>query len=345
MKTLRCYFLFLIILLSGTTVKAQSIKEMLETGNSFMQSGDFPNAIAVLNKAYLQDGNDLEVVKSLAFCYYLNKDYAKGLSVIQPMIEGDKGDDACYQIAGNIYVGLAQNKDAEKLYKKAIKKFPDSGPLYSDYGIFLGSLARETDAIKVWEKGIQSEPSYPGNYYYAAKYYYPIDMTWALFYGEIFVNMESLTRRTPEIKAMLMDGYKKLFSDENNVKPLVDKHGVAENEFENAVRAVWRTNAGTVAGNVNEETLTMMRSRFVLDWFNSPAATKFPCRLFEYQRQLMQLGMFNAYNQWIFGFAQDEKVYDQWVKEHNDEYNTYNNFARGRVFKIPQGQYYQTIPQ
>jgi tetratricopeptide (TPR) repeat protein len=344
MKRPRYYFLFF-VLLGTMSVKAQSIKEMLETGNSFMQSGDFPNAIAVLNKAYLQDGSNLEVVKSLSYCYYLNKDYAKALTTIQPMIEGDKGDDVCYQIAGNIYTGLAQNKDAEKLYKKAIKKFPDSGPLYSDYGIFLGSLARQNEAIRIWEKGIQEEPSYPGNYYYACKYYYPIDITWALLYGEIFVDMESLTRRTPEIKAMLMDGYKKMFSDESNMRPLNDKKGVPVNEFENAVRAAWRANAETVTGNVNEETLTMMRSRFILNWFNSPNAAKFPFRLFDYQRQLMQQGMFSAYNQWIFGFAQDEKIYNEWVKEHNEEFNSFHNFERGRVFKIPMNQYYQTVPE
>ena len=345
MRTLRYYFLFFAVL-GGMSVNAQSIKEMLETGNSFMQSGDFSNAIAVLNKAYLQDGNDLEVVKSLSYCYYLNKDYAHALSIIQPMLDGDKGDDVCYQIAGNIYTGLSQNKDAEKLYKKALKKFPDSGPLYSDYGIFLGSLARENEAIRIWEKGIQEEPSFPGNYYYACKYYYPIDITWALLYGEIFVDMESLTRRTPEIKAMLMDGYKKMFSDESNMRELGLKKGdPPANAFENAVRATWRANAAAVAGNVNNETLTMMRSRFILDWFNSPNAAKFPFRLFDYQRQLLQMGMFTAYNQWIFGFAQDENTYNQWVKDHNDEFNTFYSFARGRVFKIPQGQYYQTQPE
>ena len=340
MSTLRYYFLFFAIL-GLASAKAQSVKELLETGNSFMQGGDFPNAIAVLNKAYLQDGNNVEVVKSLSFCYYLNKDYAKALSVIKPMIDADNGDDACYQIAGNIYTALAQDKEAEKLYKKGIKRFSDSGPLYSDFGIFLGSLARQDEAIKIWEKGIEADPSYPGNYYYASKFYYSIDLTWALIYGEVFVDMESLTRRTPEIKAMLMDGYKKLFTGDENLKPLTSKKGRPINEFENAVRATWRANASAVAGGVNNESLTMMRSRFILDWFNLNW-TKLPYHLFDYQRQLLQQGMFTAYNQWIFGFAQDENAFNAWVKAHNDEFNTFNTFQRGRVFKIARGQYYQT---
>lgn len=329
------------LLLAATFAHAQTVKEELETGNSLMQGGDFTNAIAVLNKAYNQDAGNIEVVKSLAFCYYLNKDYAHALSVIQPTINGDGGDDACYQVAGNIYVALGENKDAEKLYKKAIKKFPDSGPLYADYGIFLGSLAEGTDAIKVWEQGIEADPSYPGNYYYAAKYYYPIDPVWSVYYGEIFVDMESLTRRTPEIKALLLDSYKKVYSKDEYLSPLADKHGNPINPFENAFRATLKAQSSALSGGIDAESLTAMRSRFVLDWF-SKYGQQFPCRLFEYQRQLLQQGMFTAYNQWIFGFAEDEKNYNAWVSAHNTEFNTFYTFARGRVFKIPKGEYYQT---
>ena len=35
----------------------------------------------------------------------------------------------------------------------------------------------------------------------------------ALIYGEIFINIESFTSRTAEIKNILLDGYKKLFAD------------------------------------------------------------------------------------------------------------------------------------
>jgi Tfp pilus assembly protein PilF len=329
------------MLLLAAGARAQSVKEELETGNSLMQGGDFTNAIAVLNKAYNQEPSNLEVVKSLAFCYYLNKDYAKAQSVIQPMIDGEGGDDACFQIAGNIYVSLNQNKEAEKLYKRAIKKFPDSGPLYSDYGIFLGSLARQGEAIRVWEAGIESDPSYPGNYYYASKFYYTLDVLWSVYYGEIFVDMESLTRRTPEIKALLLDSYKKLYAKEDNLAPLEGKKNHPANAFENALRANFRAQASSLSGGINAESLTAMRSRFVLDWFSKYGA-QFPCHLFDYQRQLLQQGMFEAYNQWIFGFAEDEKAYNAWVAAHNTEFNTYNTFARGRVFKVPKGQYYQT---
>ena len=66
------------------------------------------------------------------------------------------------------------------------------------------------------------------------------------------------------------------------------------------------------AAGINAETLTMIRTRFILDWFHDYAA-KFPFRLFELQRQLLQEGMFDAYNQWIFGTAQNLAAYQNWT--------------------------------
>jgi len=54
---------------------------------------------------------------------------------------------------------------------------------------------------------------------------------------------------------------------------------------------------------INPETLTMIRSRFILDWYNTNG-DKLPFKLFELQRQLLQEGMFDAYNEWLFGSVQ-----------------------------------------
>ena len=74
---------------------------------------------------------------------------------------------------GDVYKRQALNdtKEAEKIYKKGIKKFPNSGPLYNEYGeLLLGQ--KDYNAIKQWEKGIEVNPGYSKNYYNACKYYY-----------------------------------------------------------------------------------------------------------------------------------------------------------------------------
>jgi len=91
---------------------------------------------------------------------------------------------------------------------------------------------------------------------------------------------------------------------------------------------------------ITAETLTMIRTRFILDWYTANAA-KFPMRLFDYQQQLLKEGMFEAYNQWLFGAVEDLAAYDNWSKTHTDQYEAFNNFQKNRVFRMPAGQYYQ----
>ena len=91
---------------------------------------------------------------------------------------------------------------------------------------------------------------------------------------------------------------------------------------------------------INTETLTMIRTRFILEWFDK-FASRFPFKLFDYQRQLIQDGMFAAYDQWLFGAIENLPAYENWTKMHNEEYKNFTAFQSNRVFKMPAGQYYQ----
>ena len=67
----------------------------------------------------------------------------------------------------------------------------------------------------------------------------------------------------------------------------------------------------------------------------------FRSRLFDYQRQLLNGGMYDAYNEWLFGTAENLPAFQAWCNTHSDEYSRFVNFQKGRVFKLPEGQYYQ----
>ena len=87
----------------------------------------------------------------------MQRDNAKALEVIKPLLDRDDADDQCFQIAGNIYKQLEQPKECDKLYRKGIKKFPDSGALYNELGELLWAQ-KDFTAIKQWEKGIEVDP-------------------------------------------------------------------------------------------------------------------------------------------------------------------------------------------
>lgn len=318
------------------SVMGQDTTSLHQTAKTFIRQGDYSNAILVLNKALQSDPNNFEIKKDLAFAYYLHRDFVKALETAKPLAEGKDADVQSYQILGMVYKAIEERKECEKMYKTAIKKFPKSGVLHNEYGEMLWSKKEFTDAVKLWEKGIEVEPNYSGNYYNAAKYYYfSVDKVWGIVYGEIFVNLESYSKRTAEFRNLLLDGYKKLFADAD-----MSKNQNTRNEFVKAFLEIMRKNASVVSSGVTPESLVALRTRFILDW-NPAYATRFPYRLFDYHLQLLKAGMFDAYNQWIFGIAKDLAAFQIWTTTHTEEYNKFNTFQKNRVFKLPEGQYYQ----
>lgn len=313
---------------------AQDVAELQKNAKAFMQKGDHANAILVLNRALVIQPNNLELSKDLGLNYYYAKEYTKAIEVMKPLLDRNDVDDQCFQIAGDSYWATEQFKDCEKLYKKGIKKLPNSGILYNDLGQLLW-IQKDFSAIKQWEKGIEMDPGFAQNYFNACKYYYfTTDKVWSIIYGEIFLNIDPLNASTPEIKNILLEGYKKLFADAD-----LEKSNTEKNPFTIAFLKTMNKQSAVATGGINAETLSMIRTRFILDWYNN-YATKFPFKLFEWQRQLLQNGVFDAYNQWIFAAAQNLPAYQNWTTTHSQEYNELTRFQKNRIFKVPAGQYY-----
>jgi Tfp pilus assembly protein PilF len=314
--------------------QAQPATSLHETAKAFMRSGDYANAVLILNRSLSEDPKNTAVAKDLALSYYYQKDNIKALETIKPVLDRDDADDQCYQIAGNIYKQLDQTKECEKLYKKGIKRFPESGPLYNELGE-LQLADKNYDAIKNWEKGIEADPGYSRNYYNAAKYYFfTADKVWSILYGEIFIDMEPTGRNTAEMKQILLDSYKKLFTDAN-----LEQNNKDKSAFVKQYLHLMNNQTSVAAAGINAESLAMIRTRFILDWF-AAKNVKMPFRLFNYHSQLLKEGLFEAYNQWLFGAAENLSAYQNWISTHTAENNAFMALQKGRIFKVPAGEYY-----
>jgi tetratricopeptide (TPR) repeat protein len=333
MKKIIFYFIFSVVCFAAFS---QNAAPSDETAKNYIRQGDYQNAILVLNKALQNDRQNLEMLKDLSFAYYLQHDYDKALAVGKPLVNRADADVQSFQILGLVYKALEEKKDCEKMYKVGLKRFPSSGVLYNEYGEVLGT-ENGNEAIRLWEKGIEVDPNYSSNYYNASLYYYAKnEKVWSVIYGEIFINLESYSTRTDHIKDLLTDEYKKLFADQALMKSQTIK-----NNFAAAFVAELGMHETVIANGINPGSLNSLRNGFILGWFEK-SAQQFPFRLFDYMQQLIKLGMFEAYNQWVFGAAQSDSDFQNWTKTHADEYNKFINFQKNRVFKMPAGQYYQT---
>lgn len=333
------YILSLVIVFFALQSMAQDIATLHETARSFMRQGDYANAILILNRAIKMQPNNLEIAKDLGLNYYFSKDFSKAIEIYKPLLDREDADDQCFQIAGDIYLAQDNPKECEKVYKKGLKKFPQSGALYNEYGELL-LAQKDYSAVKQWEKGIEMDPGFSKNYYNACKYYYfSTDKIWSILYGEIFLNIEPSGTTAPEIKNIVSEGYKKLFADSDLEKGNTEKGGFTE-----AFLKTMNKQSSLAAAGLHAESLTMIRSRFILDWYHD-YGNQYPFRLFELQRQLLQEGIFDAYNQWIFAAAKNLPAYQNWITIHAAEYNELTRFQSGRIFRIPAGQYYHKLAQ
>ncbi len=125
MKKLCLFFALLISLTEN--VQSQNSLELHDTAKAYMRQGDYNNAVIFLKKALEISPSNPGIIKDLALNYYFQKENTKALDIIKPLLEGPEADAQSFQIAGNIYKALDQPKEAEAMYKKALKRFSDSG--------------------------------------------------------------------------------------------------------------------------------------------------------------------------------------------------------------------------
>lgn len=311
-----------------------SIKQLQQTARDFNNKGDHANAVIVLRQGLRDFPKALELEKDLVLSLTLQREYASAKELAVALTQRTDADVVCFQLAGNVFKALEEVTECEQLYQKGIKKFPTSGPLYSEWGE-LRSSNKDGRAIVCWEDGIQADPSYGGNYYNAALHYSKNnELIWALLYAEIYINMESRSDRARNMKKILFEQYQELLTKQ------AYRPGKKSGAFTRQVFQILDSASGPARQGLNRETLTMIRTRFVLDWFSKYGAT-YPFKLFEHQRQLLQSGLFEAYDQWLFSEGIDPEGFALWSQQNNATYTRLREFLFNRVFKIPTGQYYR----
>lgn len=330
----RYLFLFLFCLSTQLSLQAQNKFDEYAQAKVYLIKGDYLNATTLLKKLITFDSTDIELKKDLAICYNFQREYDNAIQTLKPIVDKDKADDQCFQILGNSYRALKLTDDCKLLFLKGIAKFPDNGPLYNEMADLLWSI-KDNTCIKYWEKGIQKDYEYSKNYYNACRYYNNIgENTWCLIYGEVFVNMEPNNSRTPEIKKILLDNYRKILTE-----VITDSVLSSKNKFTQQYLGTIYKQYKSVQNGIDVTSLSLLRIRFIIDWFKDDN-TEFPHQLFSFHQSLLRNGMFDAYNQWLLGSSDDLDAFNSWTKIHLQEYNEFINYYKSVTFKMLANQFY-----
>jgi tetratricopeptide (TPR) repeat protein len=319
--------------------------------------GSLDSAINLLDEAVKFYPEGTNIGYELAIAHYTRGDYDTARAVLEKLLDRKDVFSSVYQLLGNTYDKLKNVEKAIATYLNGIVKFPEAGELYLEMGTMYLSRKEYNPAIAYYEKGIQSDPGFASNYYWAAKIYCNSDeAVWGMIYGEIFLNLERNSKRTDEISKLLFDTYKKKirFPRDSSFQVNFSKPGnyvvfdtVKNKKKTPFVKAVYEPML--MLALLNEKTvdlnsLSRIRKYFVESYFKTGTYQNYPNALFDFQYRVLKAGHWDAYSRWIL-FKGDEAEGNEWVNANRQKWDdfvkwfTKNQMVLDATYKFYRAQY------
>jgi len=326
--------LFLITLTFTTFSFSQNNKEIAiqkaTEAIKLMDDGKIEESILLLQESQKLDSENFDYPYEIAYANYLKKDYKKSIEILEKLEKYKNANAQLYTLWGNSYDLLQNPKKAIEIYDLGIKKFPNKGLLYLEKGVVYEFEKKYDEAIQTYQKGISVEPKYPSNYYRLAKLYLnSADKTPGLIYGEIFVNLERTTNRTKEISEKLFEEYKNSVVYENgewkqlnlckqmSMNPKDTKLPFCMVFGKHFILGLLNSNSN----QINLDSLSKIRQEFLKSYLKQDYKD-YPNILFEYQKQMTDNEIFDAYNHYIFQMGAKTEFAD-WLKTNEESYNKF----------------------
>jgi tetratricopeptide (TPR) repeat protein len=347
MLSLQKLFLAAILIVRTSCCVAQEswpspeVEQMYRHAGEYMTLHNYQDAAITYKHAISLAPGHMVLYRDLANALYLSGRYKEAVEVLSSVNSMPDADARCYYLLAASQAAQADNKDALLSLKNGLAKFPSSGLLYYEKGTVLAQYKNAGDALLAWLDGIEKDAAYPDNYYEAAKIYLGSHkVMWGLLYGEIYVNIADDTARQDEIKKRLFTAWKTLFDNVDAGLPRYDdaKHQTADN-FIDAVTDVYASLTPVVSDGITTENLTMVRTRFLMEWFRS-YHLKYPFALFSYLDELVHTGHFDIYNESLFGRVESADEFKAWSTFHEGDLGRFATWQKQHLFVPSSSDFY-----
>lgn len=330
--------LILIFIISGIIFQSfsQSNEEkainIKKQAIELMDNGKIEESLKLLNQAQELDPENINIPYEIAFAYQLAKDYDKSIEIAKKLLKHKDVKYEIYQIIGNNYDMKGDREKAIKYYDKGLKKFPNSGPLYLEKGIVIASQEKWFEALDVWEAGIIADPTHASNYYYATQVLAQTEeRIWAIYYGELFLNLESNTDRSLQISKILYDTYKVCLPIEKSKWSLNFSHKATnivlgslkdlKFSFETVHNLAMEKGYKGIEPEFTIKNLIKIRKQFLTKW-NEDYADRYPNLIFDYHNYLINANMFEPYNYWLLNNGSIEE-FEIWKENSGERFNNF----------------------
>lgn len=305
----------------------------------YMNSNLPESAIEAWNRAILSMPTYLPYRYEKAVSLVMAKRYQDAVVELQSIYTDTSLQDRGYQLLGNCYDMLEDTVRSRAYYREGLLAFPKSGRLHFEMGQQY-FLDRKIDvANDWWLRGSRAEPAFATNYYWLARSYAETkDRIWAVFFGEVFLNIERHTSRTRDISRLLYDVWNRSMKLGDSLDPInfcsdelleiPDSRGSATLAFPVAFEYTIATSAqpfipkDSVLRVLSIEKLVDLRYRFMRSWYALGYEVKHPNVLLAWNKRLQDQGRLKEYLWWLYGYG-DKAEMSRYYKKNGDRYDTF----------------------
>ncbi len=342
--------LFFTLTAYSATAQLSSTDEitmMHKNAQQYMERGNVNDAISTYKQLLNLRPNNTGIATELGNALYIKGEYEQAITVLSPLPANSDASDSVYRLLALSQSALQYHKKAAETLKRGIGRFPHSGILFFEQGNRYMTQKNEQEATEAWLNGILAAPDFAPNYKnIAASFMSSTQPQWGIICGEQYLLMPHDTAGDDAFKKDLFDCWKNFF---NNITTLTDDNVGAKDMID-----IYQQLTPVVSDGISVENLTMVRTRFLMTWMRTgtqmDTKTKseqkislhtFTPGLFTYQEKLIKEGLFDIYNEWLFGKAESNTMYEAWNKFHPDDmakfekWHTENRFAPASLRFIP----------
>jgi tetratricopeptide (TPR) repeat protein len=339
------FYIVLILMLVCTLTRAQTPKqtaaEKCTQALLLEDEGNYDGALQLLSEAQKLDPANSTYVYETAYVWYLQKQYQKVAGRLLTLKDKPDSFDRIYQLLGKSYLILNDNAKADLVFEEGLKKFPKSGCLYLEKGVIQLDNNNYPGGLTEFEKGIELEPAFADNYYWATKLYCNSnDAMWGLIYGELFINLVRNGPQSEEISKLLYDTYKSqiTFTTAGKLEVNLSNHALADatKPVKMSFGRMYEPSMYVAAlpeTVIDINSLDRIRQAFLKIYLGRAIHTKYPNALFDYQDKVSKAGYIEAYNHWLL-FSGDEAGFKAWRAQNPAQWLEFTKWFSANPLKV-----------
>ena len=240
LKTMRKVLCFVLCMclssISFAQIEEKTDTALLNTAVAFFDSGDYDQALEILQSLNKRHPNDYNIMYETALCYYQTQKFSKALSLFKKL-KKSYPTSLVYAMYGNCLDDAGKTKQALEIYDEGIKKFPNVGRLHLEKGMIYYRAKDYDNAYSSFGAGVDAEPRFSSNYFRLSQLLCGSNRaSFGMICGEVFSLLSPGSERAEHVSAWICEAYRsnvKLQGD--SVKALLSNNFIFNSLSPNAM--------------------------------------------------------------------------------------------------------------